>query len=71
MVGQRERERGWRAEMLLTTGQELGSQADLFPNDIDEIGHQTPKERSSQGSSRTVRVKEKKQEFEFQIKRPQ
>ena len=55
--------------MLLTTGQELGSQADLFPNDIDEIGHQTPKERSSQGSSRTVRrVKEKKQEFEFRIK---
>ena len=42
--------------MLLTTGQELGSQADLFPaSDIDEIGHQTPKERSSQGSSRTVR----------------
>lgn len=40
--------------MLLTTGQELGSQADLFPADIDEIGHQTPKERSSQGSSRTV-----------------
>ena len=55
--------------MLLTTGQELGSQADLFPTDIDEIAHQTAKERSSQGSSRTVsRVEEKKQEFEIQIK---
>ena len=54
--------------MLLTTGQELGSQADLFPSDIDEIGHQTPKDRSSQGSSRTVRrVKEKKQELEFEF----
>jgi len=46
--------------MLLTTGQELGSQADLFPSDIDEIAnHQTPKERSSQGSSRTVKEKNK------------
>ena len=44
-----------KKRMLLTTGQELGSQADLFPSsDIEEIGHQTPKERSSQGSSRTV-----------------
>ena len=46
--------------MLLTTGQELGSQADLFPNDLEEIGEQTPKERNSQSSSRTVRVEEKK-----------
>ena len=60
---EREREVAQQREerMLLTTGQELGSNADLFPSDIDEIAHQTPKERSSQGSSRTVRrVKEKK-----------
>ena len=52
--------------MLLTTGQELGSQADLFPNDLEEIGEQTPKERNSQSSSRTVRVGEKKQEFKIE-----
>ena len=55
--------------MLLTTGQELGSQADLFPNDLEEIGEQTPKERNSQSSSRTVRVEEKKQEFKIEIER--
>ena len=56
--------------MLLTTGQELGSQADLFPADIDEIAHQTPKERSSQGSSRTVRrVKEKNKNLNSELRR--
>ena len=54
--------------MLLTTGQELGSQADLFPNDLEEIGEQTPKERNSQSSSRTVRVEEKNKNSKLKLR---